>query len=61
MGKLADGDRQLIEHRYASDQTLAELAAESGRTPNALYKSMQRIRRSLLDCVENGLKSEGWK
>jgi RNA polymerase sigma-70 factor, ECF subfamily len=61
IGKLADMDRQLVEQRYASNRTLAELATETGRTPNALYKAMQRIRRTLLTCVENGLKSEGWK
>jgi RNA polymerase sigma-70 factor, ECF subfamily len=61
MARLAETDRRLIEQRYASDQTLAELATATGRTPNALYKSMQRIRRTLLDCVNNGLKSEGWK
>lgn len=61
MNRLAEIDRRLIERRYESRFTLADLAAETGRTPNALYKSMQRIRQNLLDCVNNGLKSEGWK
>ena len=38
MRKLAETDRRLIERRYASDLTLADLASETGRTPNALYK-----------------------
>lgn len=61
MSKLAEGDRRLVERRYASEHTLDELATEVGRTPNALYKSMQRIRRTLLECIEKGLKSDGWK
>ncbi len=61
MEKLAAIDRRLIERRYASERSLAELAAETGRTSNALYKSMQRIRRTLLQCIEAGLRSEGWK
>lgn len=61
MGKLPESDRQLIEQRYGSDRTLAELAAKTGRTPNAIYKAMQRIRRVLMECVERGLKAEGWK
>ena len=61
MEKLAEIDRRLIERRYASEHSLAELAAETGRTSNALYKSMQRIRRTLLECIESGLRSEGWK
>ncbi len=59
--RLEEVDRRLIQQRYASERTLAELAEETGRTPNALYKSMQRIRRALLDCVNEGLHSEGWK
>jgi RNA polymerase sigma-70 factor, ECF subfamily len=59
--KLPEADRQLVGQRYSSDHTLAELAATSGRTPNALYKAMQRIRRALFDCIDNGLKSDGWK
>ena len=61
MRKLEESERRLVEQRYASERTLAELAAETGRTPNALYKAIQRIRRVLLDCVNDGLKSEGWK
>jgi len=61
MHKLPEAERRLVEQRYAGEQTLAELAAEVGRTPNALYKSMQRIRQTLLECVEKGLHSEGWK
>ena len=59
--KLSAADRMLIERRYASGRSLAELADDTGRTSNALYKSMQRIRRTLLKCVENGLKTDGWK
>jgi RNA polymerase sigma-70 factor (ECF subfamily) len=59
--KLTEIDRRLIERRYASRLTLTEMASETGRTPNALYKSMQRVRRTLMECVNCGLKSEGWK
>jgi RNA polymerase sigma-70 factor, ECF subfamily len=59
--KLAETDRRLIEQRYASKNTLAEMASKTGRTANALYKSMQRVRRTLLECVDRGLESEGWK
>jgi RNA polymerase sigma-70 factor, ECF subfamily len=61
MRRLAEMDRVLVEQRYASEHSLADLAQATGRTPNAIYKSMQRIRRNLMECIENGLKSEGWK
>ena len=52
--RLEEVDRRLIQQRYASERTLAELAEETGRTPNALYKSMQRIRRAALGLRERG-------
>jgi RNA polymerase sigma-70 factor, ECF subfamily len=60
LGKLPDADSQLIKRRYGSKNTLADLAQEIGRTPNVLYKSLQRVRRTLLDCIRNGLQSDGW-
>lgn len=61
MGGLSETDRLVVERRYASEGTLNELAVAIQRTPNALYKSLQRIRRLLLECVDKGLRSEGWK
>jgi RNA polymerase sigma-70 factor, ECF subfamily len=58
--KLAEIDRRLIQQRYAGEGSPTELAEETGRTPNAVYKSMQRIRRVLLECIDEGLQSEGW-
>ena len=57
--KLGEAERRLIQQRYASEHTLAELADETGRTPSALYMSMWRIRRALFDCVNEGIQSEG--
>ncbi len=58
--KLGETERRLIQQRYASEHTLAELAEQTGRTPNAVYMSMWRIRRALFDCVNEGLQSEGY-
>ncbi|MFO0824331.1 MAG: sigma-70 family RNA polymerase sigma factor [Gemmataceae bacterium] len=58
LGKLVSADRDLIRLRYASDQDLAVLAKRTGQTPNALYKSLQRIRKSLMDCVTRTLAQE---
>ena len=57
---LGEAERGLIQRRYASEHTLAELAEQTGRTPNAVYMSMWRIRRALFDCVNEGLQSEGY-
>jgi len=58
VARLPDADRRLLADRYDSGDTLKELAARSGRTPNALYKSLQRIRETLLDCITRKLAPE---
>jgi RNA polymerase sigma-70 factor (ECF subfamily) len=59
LGKLREADRRLLQHRYGEQTEIAELAAQNGQTPNALYKSLQRIRRMLLECVTRTLAAEG--
>jgi RNA polymerase sigma-70 factor, ECF subfamily len=54
--KLPEADRLLLDHRYAAGgMTVQELATEAGQTANVLYKSLARIRRQLLECVNRSL------
>jgi RNA polymerase sigma-70 factor (ECF subfamily) len=57
--KLPERDRRLLEQRYASEEPLADHCRDEGCSANALYKSLQRIRRSLLECVNRTLAAEG--
>ncbi len=50
--RLSPRDRQLIQKRYEPDTTVGHLAAEIGRTANSLSKTLGRIRRALLLCIE---------
>lgn len=59
LGKLREADRVLIQQRYSAQADIADLATQTGQTPNALYKSLQRIRRMLLECVTRTLSTEG--
>ncbi len=52
---LPAADRALLDDRYSHEGTLQELAASTGRSPNALYKALQRIRESLFHCVTRKL------
>jgi RNA polymerase sigma-70 factor (ECF subfamily) len=52
LGELSAEESALVEQRYVSGGTLAELATRLERTANALYKGLQRVRRKLLDCIE---------
>lgn len=49
--KLPDKQKVIIEGYYFKDQTIEELAETSGRTVDAVYKALQRIRAALMQCV----------
>ncbi|MGI9428234.1 MAG: sigma-70 family RNA polymerase sigma factor, partial [Bythopirellula sp.] len=52
---LPDSDQKLIRRRYEPDITVNQMAEEIGVTANLLSKSLGRIRRALLRCVERKL------
>ena len=57
--KLTDRDRALVMSRYESDATVKDVAQRTGRTVEAAYKALSRIRQSLLDCVTLRLERTG--
>jgi RNA polymerase sigma-70 factor (ECF subfamily) len=57
--ELPDQSRTLLQRFYGKHKTVEELAADANRTPNAIYKMVQRIRGILLDCVSRKLSWEG--
>ena len=58
MDRLSESDRHLLELRYWEPKTLAEIAAELGRTPQSVCNSLSRIRAELMQCVERTLTTE---
>ncbi|MCA9207553.1 MAG: sigma-70 family RNA polymerase sigma factor [Planctomycetales bacterium] len=58
--RLGDDDRQVLAVCYSTSTPLKEFAAQLGRTPNALYKQLGRIRASLVVCVQRRLEAEGF-
>ncbi len=58
MQKLAAADRTLLDRCYARAANIAKIAAELGRTPNALYKRLKILRRQLFDCINLALGNE---
>ena len=55
MEHLRQSDLLLIRKRYQPQVTVKRMAEEVGRSANSLSKSLGRIRRVLLDCVERRL------
>jgi RNA polymerase sigma-70 factor, ECF subfamily len=56
LGKLPDGQRSIIESYYYRRDSIDKVAEHSGRTVAATYKTLQRIREALQDCIENAAK-----
>jgi RNA polymerase sigma-70 factor, ECF subfamily len=56
--KLENQERRLIEYRYCEDGQINDLAKKRNTTPNALSKSLQKIRQKLFLCVRVNRDSE---
>jgi len=56
--KLHPRDRELVLTRYEGSQNVEEAARRSGRTLEAAYRALNRIRKLLFDCVTNQLQAE---
>lgn len=55
---LRPRDREMILARYAADGSVAQAAEIARRTLAATYKSLNRVRRSLSDCITQKLAAE---
>lgn len=53
LAKLSEKDRSLIQSRYSPGITVHQLADRLGRSANSLSKSLGRIRRALLECLDH--------
>jgi RNA polymerase sigma-70 factor (ECF subfamily) len=56
--KLAPRDRDLISARYAAGGSSQRVAESTGRPARSVYKSVGRIRRQLLECINRQLSRE---
>jgi RNA polymerase sigma-70 factor (ECF subfamily) len=51
MKRLEDRDRRMVTARYEPGGDAKQAAEVSGRTIQATYKALYRIRKALFDCV----------
>ncbi|HSI35786.1 MAG: sigma-70 family RNA polymerase sigma factor [Phycisphaerae bacterium] len=58
--KLDDPSREMLGRAYAPEGSVNRIAEEQGRTANAVYKALNRIRGGLLKCIQRRLAAEGW-
>lgn len=55
--KLPVTQRELVEQHYARELSIEQLASKVEKSVDAVYKSLQRIRRTLFDCVNRQVSS----
>jgi RNA polymerase sigma-70 factor (ECF subfamily) len=59
LGKLPGPQRELVRAAYAPGARIDALAERMGRSAMSLYKTLHRIRISLVECTERTLGREG--
>jgi RNA polymerase sigma-70 factor, ECF subfamily len=57
--KLPDQQRDLLRLRYTNELSIEEVARRAGRTVEAAYRALSRIRQTLHECVSRSLLQEG--
>jgi RNA polymerase sigma-70 factor, ECF subfamily len=63
VAKLRQRDRELVQECYGAADGVQAAASRHGRSPQSVYNSLRRIRRSLFECVARTLAAEsrpGW-
>jgi len=58
--KLRSEQRALIARRYEPQASVKDMAEAAGTTPKAVSDKLRRIRRALLDCIQQTLSKEGF-
>lgn len=56
--QLSSANRDLITRFYSGSRTIREIAHGVGRSTEAMYKRLQRVRLSLHGCIERRLAAE---
>ena len=57
--KLPQPDRDLLAARFADGATTQAAAAQLGKSVDAVYKSLSRVRETLFRCVQKSLAAGG--
>jgi RNA polymerase sigma-70 factor (ECF subfamily) len=58
MERLTESDRELVESCYSGEMKIRDVARRDGRSPDAIYAALYRIRKSLFKCIELRVRRE---
>lgn len=53
---LSERQKEMVSGYYRMEYSVGDLSQRTGQTVDAIYKSLQRIRRSLHDCIESKMR-----
>lgn len=56
---MSPQNRQLIEHRYEGENSMKNIAGEIGGTIGSVRVKLHRLRKLLLECIQNRMQEEG--
>ncbi len=57
LSKLSAEDRRLLELRYGNSKTLKSIAQEEQGDPKMFYRRLEKIRQTLLECIDRHFQS----
>jgi RNA polymerase sigma-70 factor len=57
LDKLSANDRGLLEQKYFSQRSVAEIAAATSRSVHSVYRALSRIHDSLMRCVRRAMSA----
>ena len=58
--RLDDDERELLNLRYFTKESINQMATREGLSVDVLYKRIQRIREVLQRCISKRMRREGW-
>ena len=58
--RLYDDERELLNLRYFTKESINQMATREGLSVDVLYKRIQRIREVLQRCISKRMRREGW-
>ena len=51
LARLKPADRELLQQKYFSQQSVAEIAAECSKSVHSIYRALSRIHDALMQCM----------
>ncbi len=58
LAQLKPAQRQFVQRCYGGKETVAAIAAAEGRSADAAYQQLSRLRKQLMECIQRNMSGE---